>query len=186
VKRLPDMPLAQADILDLPVRPDGVDLAVARGVIMTTGNPRRAFHELVRVTRPGGMIFVRLYHRRNAYHWAYRILGPVCRGIARVPGGKTALALVAIPPFWLVLQLFVLVLRGRPVGTSPRVLWNFFADQLLVPHNSFHTLDEVIGWGVEEGCRCDAHGVITLGQQIELLFVKETRPAPGAASPLAP
>lgn len=177
-RRLPGISLAQGDILELPLRSDGLDLVVSRGVIMTTGAPQRAFAELVRVTRPGGTVFVRVYNRRNAYFWAYRLLGPLCRGIARVPGGKTALAILVVPPFWLVLQLLVLVLRGRPVSMSPRVLWNIFADQFLVPHNSFHTEEELIAWGTAAGCRCESHQAITLGQQIEFLFVKQERPAP--------
>jgi 2-polyprenyl-6-hydroxyphenyl methylase / 3-demethylubiquinone-9 3-methyltransferase len=178
-RRLPGISLARGDILELPLRSDGLDLVVSRGVIMTTGNPRRAFAELVRVTKPGGTVFVRVYNKRNVYRWVYELLGPVCRGIASVPGGKTLLSVVIVPPFWLVLQLLVLVLRGRPISMSPRVLWNFFADQLLVPHNSFHTSEEILAWGAEEGCRCEAHQAITLGQQIEFLFVKQRAAAAG-------
>ncbi len=177
-ERLPGISLAQGDILDLPLRSNALDLVVSRGVIMTTGNPRGAFRQLVRVTRPGGTVFVRVYNRRNVYRWVYQLLGPVCRAVAAVPGGKTALSLLVVPPFYLVLQLLVLVLRGRFVGMSPRVLWNVFADQLLVPHNSFHTAEEVIDWGRAAGCRCEAHQAITLGQQIEFLFVKQD-PQPG-------
>ena len=64
--------------------------------------------------------------------------------------------------------------RRNPWWIPPRVLWNFFADQLLVPHNSFHTIEEVRGWGEAIDCRCVGDRTITLGQQIELLFVKGT------------
>ncbi|MFM8411073.1 MAG: class I SAM-dependent methyltransferase [Alphaproteobacteria bacterium] len=176
-RTLPGTSLVQGDILNLPIASDSMALVVSRGVIMTTGDPEGAFRELVRVTRPGGTFFVRVYNADNVYRHVYEILGPPCRAIASVPGGKTALSLLVVPPFWLVLQVLVLVLRGRPVSMSPSVLWNFFADQLLVPHNSFHTADEVKEWGRRAGCRCDAEGAITMGQQIEFLFVKEPRPA---------
>lgn len=169
--------LLQGDILNLPLASDSMSLVVSRGVIMTTGDPEGAFRELVRVTRPGGTFFVRVYNADNVYRHVYEILGPVCRAIASVPGGKAALSILVVPPFWLVLQVLVLLLRGRPVSMSPSVLWNFFADQLLVPHNSFHTAAEVKDWGRRAGCRCDAEGAITMGQQIEFLFVKEPRPA---------
>jgi len=177
-RTLPGTTLVQGDILNLPLASDSIDLVVSRGVIMTTGAPERAFRELVRVTRPGGTFFVRVYNADNVYRHVYEILGPPCRAIASIPGGKTALSILVVPPFWLVLQLLVLVLRGRPIAMSPSVLWNFFADQLLVPHNSFHTADEVKEWGRRAGCRCDAEGSITMGQQIEFLFVKE----PGLAA----
>jgi SAM-dependent methyltransferase len=162
----------QGDLLALPLASDTVDVVVSRGVIMTTGAPGQAFGELARVTRPGGHLFVRVYNRRNVYRWIYRLAGPVCRGIAALPGGTALLALVAVPPFWLALQLAVFLLRGRFAAMSPRVLWNVFADQLLVPHNSFHTSEELRAWGEAVGCRCVGDGTITLGQQIEALFVK--------------
>jgi SAM-dependent methyltransferase len=149
---------AQGDLLRLPMRSDTADLVVSRGVIMTTGNPAGALAELARVTRPGGRLYVRVYNHDNAYRIAYRIGGPICRAIAAVPGGTTALAILLVPPFYLLLQLAVLVLRQRFVRIGPRVLWNVFADQFLVPHNSFHTLDEVRAGGEANACRSIGEG----------------------------
>jgi SAM-dependent methyltransferase len=168
----PGVLFAQGDLLTLPLASDTVDVVVSRGVIMTTGEPDRAFAELARVTRPGGHLFVRVYNRRNPYRWIYGLGAPLCRAIAALPGGTALLAFVAVPPFWLALQLAVFLLRGRFTAMSPRVLWNVFADQLLVPHNSFHTSEELRAWGEAAGCRCVGEGTITLGQQIEALFVK--------------
>jgi SAM-dependent methyltransferase len=170
---------AQGDLLALPLASDTIDVVVSRGVIMTTGAPERAFAELARVTRPDGHLFVRVYNRRNVYRWIYQLGAPVCRAIAALPGGTALLALLVVPPFWLALQLAVLALRGKFAAMSPRVLWNVFADQLLVPHNSFHTSEELRAWGDAAGCRCVGEGTITLGQQIEALFVKQTTPAAG-------
>jgi SAM-dependent methyltransferase len=167
--------LTQGDILRLPLRSDGADLVISRGVIMTTGDPERAFGELARATRPRGHLFIRVYNRRHAYRWIYQILGPVCRAIASVPGGKTFLAISAVPVFLLVTELGLLAVSGRFAKISPRVGWNFFADQLLVPHNSFHVPEEVREWGRRVHCRCVADQTVTLGQQIEFLFVKEPR-----------
>ena len=76
------------------------------------------------------------------------------------------------PPFYLALQACILVLRGRFARMSPAVLWNVFADQLLVPWNSFHTPEELRAWGTAAGCRTVGEATITLGQQIEALFEK--------------
>jgi SAM-dependent methyltransferase len=163
---------AQGNLLQLPVRTGALDLALSRGVIMTTGAPERAFGELVRATRPGGRVYVRVYNARHPYRWLYATIAPICRAIAAIPGGKALLAVFVVPPFWLVLQLGVVVLRRRVVAMSPRVLWNIFADQFLVPHNSFHTIEEVRAWGRAAGCTPAGDRTITLGQQIELLFTK--------------
>jgi SAM-dependent methyltransferase len=164
--------LAQGDILRLPLRTGAVDLVISRGVIMTTGAPERAFSELARVTRPGGHLFVRVYNRHHAYRWIYEIFSPICRALASLPGGKTLLGILVVPLFLLVTELGFLVLTRRFTRISPRVGWNFFADQLLVPHNSFHVPEEVREWGRRAGCRCLADQTVTLGQQIEFLFVK--------------
>ncbi len=165
--------LVQGDILRLPVRSDAVDLVISRGVIMTTGAPERAFAELARATRPGGHLFVRVYNRRHVYRWIYETFSPLCRTVASVPGGKTFLALTVVPLFLLVTELGLLAISGRFAKISPRVGWNFFADQLLVPHNSFHVPEEIREWGRRVHCRCLADQTVTLGQQIEFLFVKE-------------
>jgi len=169
------VPVAQGNILRLPARSGVADLVISRGVIMTTGAPRRAFAELVRVARPGGRVFVRVYNARHPYRWIYPVAKPVCRAIAALPGGKTLLALTVVPLFLLVTEVGFLLLTGRFTRIPPRVGWNFFADQLLTPHNSFHTAEEVIAWGREEGLRCVAHQAITLGQQIEFVFEKDGR-----------
>lgn len=168
----PGVALVQGDLLSLPLRANGADVVISRGVIMTTGDPERAFSELARATRPGGRLYVRVYNRRHPYAWIYRLFGPPCRRLARRVAGRVLLAAMVLPPFFLALQLAFLALKGRPTWIPARVLWNFFADQLLVPHNSFHTIDEVREWGTAAGCRCLGSRTITLGQQIELLFVK--------------
>lgn len=169
----PGIAVAEGDNLALPVRSEAAGLVVSRGVIMTTPDPRRAFAELVRITRRGGRLFVRVYNRRHPYHWAYRLFGPLCRAIQRLPGGETALRLTLYPLFVVALQVGCVLVAGRPTRIPPGAGWNLFADQLLTPHNSFHTIEEVRAWGEAERCRCLGERTLTLGQQIELLFVKD-------------
>ena len=171
----PSIALAEGDNLSLPVRTGAAALVVSRGVIMTTPDPRRAFAELVRITRPGGRLFVRVYNRDNPYRFVYEVLGGICRAVARLPGGRALLAVTVYPLFLLALQIGCLLVAGRMTRFPRGAGWNLFADQLLTPHNSFHTVEEVIGWGREEGLRCVAHQAITLGQQIEFVFEKDAR-----------
>ncbi len=181
----PGVRLAQGDLLALPLRDGVADLVIARGVLMTTGDPAGALRELCRATRAGGALYVRVYNRHHPYRWIYRLGGPVCRSIAALPGGTAVLALAVLPFFWLGLQLAMLALRRKAVRVTPGLLWNLFADQLLVPHNSFHTIPEVEAWGRATGLEPVANETITLGQQIGVLFRKPPREQPDRASSLA-
>ena len=165
--------LVQGDNLALPVRSGAADLVISRGVIMTTSEPRDALAELVRVLRAEGRLFVRIYSRRHPYRWVFRLCGPVCRAVATLRGGMAILAVTVFPVFLLLVELAFLFLRGRFTRIPVGVGWSLFADQLLTPHNSFHTAEEIIAWAATEGCHAVAHQTVTLGQQIEFLFVKD-------------
>ena len=165
--------LLQGDNLALPVRSGAADLVISRGVIMTTGEPRAALAELVRVLRAEGRLFVRVYSRRHPYRWVFRLGGPVCRAVATLPGGTAILAVTVFPLFLLLVEIAFLVMSGRLTPIPLAVGWSLFADQLLTPHNSFHTPEEIIAWAAAEGCHPIAHQTVTLGQQLEFLFVKD-------------
>ena len=165
--------LVQGDNLALPVRSGAADLVISRGVIMTTSEPRDALAELVRVLRAEGRLFVRIYSRRHPYRWVFRLCGPVCRAVATLRGGMAILAVTVFPVFLFLVELAFLFLRGRFTRIPVGVGWSLFADQLLTPHNSFHTAEEIIAWAATEGCHAVAHQTVTLGQQIEFLFVKD-------------
>jgi len=76
--------------LGLPLRDNVSDSTVSNGVIHCTPDPFQAFRELVRITRPGGRIFLGVYNAWNPYfylvhrlpfplrhlywHWTPRIL----------------------------------------------------------------------------------------------------------------
>ena len=56
-------------VLDLPLAGNVSDATICNGVIHHTPDPLRAFEELVRVTRPGGFIFLSVYNRWNPYFY---------------------------------------------------------------------------------------------------------------------
>ncbi len=54
---------AVGSLLDLGLRECSVDLVFCSGVLVAVTDPERAFHELLRVLRPGGYMILVLYHR---------------------------------------------------------------------------------------------------------------------------
>ena len=65
-----------AAALDLPS--GEFDLTISSGVIHHTPDYRKSFSELVRVTKPGGIIYVSVYNLFHPYFWlVHRLLTPV-------------------------------------------------------------------------------------------------------------
>jgi len=60
-KLAPGALLLQADLLDLPVRTCSVDFAFSIGVLHHTPDPRRAFAQVARTVKQGGMLAVWVY-----------------------------------------------------------------------------------------------------------------------------
>ncbi len=59
---------------------DGVsDLTISEGVIHHTPDPFRAFKELIRITKKGGLISLYVYHRHHYYFWVYGLGFPLRR-----------------------------------------------------------------------------------------------------------
>ena len=116
----------QMDIFDLAIRDESFDVVISHGVLHHTHDARRAFGAIARKLKPGGTIMVGLY---NSY--------------ARIPT-------------WLRARLIGLtggkidyVVRNRIRDTRKADIW--IRDQYYNPHETWHSIDEVLGWFDEFG-----------------------------------
>lgn len=57
------------DAMDLPFEDNVADFTVSNGVVHHTSDPFKTFHELVRITKPGGYIFISVYNCLNPYFY---------------------------------------------------------------------------------------------------------------------
>jgi SAM-dependent methyltransferase len=148
---LPDVCIAQADLLNLPVADAAFDMVFSIGVLHHTPNPRRSFAEVARKVKPGGRLAVWLYRRNTLpQEWLNtalrsvtsripaRVLEPCCAGLG-ILGGVPVLnqTLNKIANF-----------SNHPDWTL-RVCDNF--DWYAPCYQSHHTLDELRSWFCEEG-----------------------------------
>jgi len=105
------------------------DLVVSNGVLHHTSNPELGFGTLARLVRPGGHLLVGLYHRYG------RLITDARRRIFRLSGKR--------------LRFLDPNLRARGFTGPRRRAW--FMDQYRNPHESKHTIGEVIGWTERAG-----------------------------------
>jgi len=110
------------------LKPARFDVVLCNGVLHHTSDPHGGFKSLVPLVRPGGHIVVGLY---NTYG---RLGSDLRRGFFRLSGGRAQ---------WLDPYL------RTDIGAEKRRAW--FADQYEHPHESKHTIGEVLDWFEESG-----------------------------------
>ncbi len=106
------------------LRPESFDVVICAGVLHHTADPYGGFKSLVPLVKPGGHIIIGLY---NTYG---RLLTDFRRQLFRLTNGRARW----IDP----------ALRRGGMSAEKRRAW--FADQYRNPHESKHTIGEVLGW----------------------------------------
>ncbi|UCE50230.1 MAG: methyltransferase domain-containing protein, partial [Phycisphaerales bacterium] len=144
----------QMDLFAPCFKPEQFDAVLCCGVLHHTPDPFAGFQKLVSLLKPGGHIVIGLYN-----HYG-RFVTDLRRQFFRATGGR----LKWIDP----------VLRGSSLGTEQRRAW--FADQYSHPHESKHTVGEVIRWFDStdvEFVRCVCPHTLT---DVDNLFESQPRP----------
>lgn len=122
---LKNVTFAQMNLFRLPLQPACFDVVICTGVLHhCTIEPKKGFDGLVKLLKPGGYIIIGLYN----FYGRLKTRG---RGILlRLLGERFA----SIDPYI------------RRYGVSGEKLHSWFMDQYHNPHESMHTVDEVLGW----------------------------------------
>lgn len=105
-------------------KPGSFDLVISNGVLHHTSDPFLGFESISRLVRPGGYILVGLYHQYG------RLATDIRRALFNATNDR-----------FMFLDRHAVDTR---VSTQKRRSW--FMDQYKNPHESKHTVGEVIGW----------------------------------------
>lgn len=105
-------------------KPASFDLVICNGVLHHTSDPFLGFQTIARLVRPKGYLLVGLYHKYG------RTITNVRRVVFRVTGDRFAF----LDPN----------LRRRTTSAPKKRAW--FMDQYKHPHESTHTIREVLTW----------------------------------------
>jgi len=112
---------AQMNIFDLALKDNSFDVVISHGVLHHTFDARRAFGQIVKKLKPGGIVMVGLYNRP-----------------ARLP------ALIRSKLIGLFGPNIDFVVRTRIRDKREAKIW--IANQYYNPHETWHSLDEVLEW----------------------------------------
>jgi 2-polyprenyl-3-methyl-5-hydroxy-6-metoxy-1,4-benzoquinol methylase len=128
---LTNVTFAQMNLFCLPLQRERFDVVICTGVLHHTINPQGGFIGLTSLVKPGGHMLVGLYNRYGRLRTRWR------RQLANVLGERV----VALDPY----------VRTFHITQDKRRVW--FMDQYKNPHESLHTVDEVLGWFERAGIR---------------------------------
>jgi SAM-dependent methyltransferase len=124
------------DLLDWDLPANAFDFVFCNGVLHHTSDPYRGFCNLVRITKPGGRLVVGLYNRYGRLMLLVR--RRVVALLSRVdPGAKD--------------RAIRKQLVTHDTDEAKRHTW--YADQYEHPHESTHTVAEVLDWFGKNGVR---------------------------------
>ena len=139
---------SQMNLYEMGIKDESFDVVISHGVLHHTPDPREAFLQIVRKARRGGIVMVGLYNR-----------------LFRIP---TWVRARLIPVFGERLDPVVRKRIHDPIKAS-----TWIADQYYNPHESWHTIDDVLGWFEEadvEFLNCYPPILDTPGEESPLLF----------------
>jgi SAM-dependent methyltransferase len=111
----------QMNIFDLAIKDASVDVVISHGVLHHTFDARRAFAAIVKKVRPGGIVVVGLYNR-----------------FGRIPTWLRAKLIGVFGP------KIDYVVRTRIQDPRKADVW--VQDQYFNPHETWHSIDEVLAW----------------------------------------
>jgi carbamoyltransferase len=105
-------------------KPEQFDVVLCNGVLHHTADPWGGFKSIQQLVRPGGYLVVGLYNKYG------RLMMDLRRSIFRLTGGRG--------------QWLDAYLRSRFTTPEKRRAW--FNDQYRHPHESKHTIGEILNW----------------------------------------
>jgi SAM-dependent methyltransferase len=110
-------------------KPESFHLVISNGVLHHTGDPFLAFQNIARLVKPGGYILIGLYHKYGRLFTDFRRL------VFKISKNK--------------LRVLDSRLMDEKLSQTRKETW--FADQYENPHESKHTIGEVLKWFRETG-----------------------------------
>lgn len=120
---------AQMNLFRMPLQPGAFDVVICTGVLHHTSDPYRGFKGLIEFARPGGYVIIGLYN----------LFGRAQTRMRRLLAKLIGRTVERLDPY----------LAGTRMAADKRLAW--YMDQYQNPHESLHTMDEMLRWFDDNG-----------------------------------
>jgi SAM-dependent methyltransferase len=161
-RSLPNLHVVRASVFEVPSRDGTFDYVWCNGVLHHTGDTRRGFNELARVTRRGGRLYAWLYERKPSplvavrklleplglHSWSHRALYLLCWALS-VPTFVAVQAMTFLRRLPVVRSRTRLRILTRKRGLRELVLTWF--DVLSPLYRDAYREEEIMEWFTENG-----------------------------------
>ena len=119
----------QMNLFRPPLRDETFDLVISNGVLHHTSDPEAGYRAILRKVRSGGFILIGLYNYFGRLHtlWRRRLIETFGKGVA------------------------ILDARLRRLNGADEQYTAWYRDQYEHPHESRHSIDEVLRWFQDSG-----------------------------------
>lgn len=149
LKNAKNVELVQCDLFHLPFKEDFFDIIFSIGVLMHTGNARKATESLVKILKQNGKISVHLYHKSNILYEFLDIL--IRKYTTKLPSDKAILFTKHL--YTLAKILYALhignIINGLilRIDNHPHCIFDWYT----APVATHHDYDEIYQWFNELG-----------------------------------
>lgn len=160
-KHYPEIKVKLGDALEIDFPDNYFDIVVCIGVLHHTPDTRKGFKECARVTKPGGKLLVLLYTKYHFYPFVYKIAKRLFKN--KRPDEVSNLLTGSVKKFT---EFYYGEKRTREETIQ------LIADQFFTPIAKFHSKNQIIKWGKEDGLKFLKTSTTYFGQHRIWLFEK--------------
>jgi SAM-dependent methyltransferase len=133
--------------MDMKFENNVADYTVSSGVIHHTPDSLKAFREIVRITKPGGKIFINVYNIYNPYFWVvHKMTRPLRLCYWHI---SEKIVDVIFPPIYLVMAMLSRLILKSPLDRKSAM--TLFMDQVMTPRAELFSKGKLSRYGKSAG-----------------------------------
>lgn len=161
------------NLMQLQLKDDIADFTICNGVIQHTSNPKQAFRELARITKPGGYIYITVYNKWHLYYYLVHKAAYPLRYLYWNWNKKVVEFI--FPAAKLIFQMLAYFSLGEWLDEkSAKVV---FMDQVIVPRAHLFSKSMLVSYARACNCQIEKMRYIKYGLMISAIIKRKRKEA---------